>query len=510
LDVQMIAAASSIQTPPVSVSVNEKEVSALSSATSTGESVEGKMEALEKKESPPPFMKSIDEIRSLSTVMQVFQSRWDELQKHLGFIENAIEEKEKLLVAPDKSQVQQQQQHSAKEECIKGTVVSNTNAEKAPDLSGTPEIDPMQASDSNKVSNISAMKASDFNKPSITNDVMKLSDCTVPFIADGVKASDSNKPFSINALKLPDSNTNTPSKVDATNASYSSKPSIITSIEAPDLSKPSSNASMKASDPSHIDAMITSGSEKPFNVSAMKELDSVKPSNIKAMEPCDSSKSNQEKPIDGKSNNDSICPGLEYICQKMLGSHLRKYISSHLSDYTKLRTEVPAALKIAPDPASLVLKCVGKFYITGSKAFSKVSHMNSVRQAALFVLEFFLLMGGCDEMEPSVKEEAENAAVAWRHRVIIEGGLLNASDVDARGLLLFVSCFGIPSIFSKDDLLRLIRLSNPREIGEALRKSTFLVPRIPGTQWRNTISVYFFTAIRDNFYCSMFSMIIYG
>lgn len=158
---------------------------------------------------------------------------------------------------------------------------------------------------------------------------------------------------------------------------------------------------------------------------------------------------------------------------------LRKYIISHLSDVAKLREEVPAALKGAPKPAKLVLECIGRFFLQGSKAFGKATHMVPSRQASLLILEFFLL-SDCTEMEPSVKEEADLAAVTWRKRLINEGGVSNASDIDARGLLLLVACFGIPALFRNEDLRNLIRLSCPKEISDALRRSRFLLARVPG------------------------------
>ncbi|GAB4829471.1 hypothetical protein Ancab_019144 [Ancistrocladus abbreviatus] len=281
------------------------------------------IERLEMQEMEPPFMKFINEIRSLATVTQVFQSRWDELQKHLEFIEDAIQSREKQLAGSSDNQQQQQ-----------------------------------------------------------TNVILREAETS-----------------SFNAEKVTDSNL--------------------------------AGLHCQESEPSRSE-MIGS----------------------------------------------SIGGELDNLCKKMLGRELRKYILSHLSDFNKLCKEVPAALKSAPDPAKLVLECVGKFYLQGSKAYITNSPQISSRKAALFILEFFLLMGGCDEIEPSLKEEADSAAVAWRKRLITEGGLSHASFADARGLLLFVSCFGIPGVFATEDLIHLLLLSNPRKIGEALRKSSFLVMRI--------------------------------
>ena len=172
---------------------------------------------------------------------------------------------------------------------------------------------------------------------------------------------------------------------------------------------------------------------------------------------------------------------LGFLCGMMRSRGLRKYIISHLSDQAKLREQVPPALKGAPKPAKLVLECIGRFFLQGSKAFDKASHMVPSRQASLLILEFFLLSDSdCSEMEPSVKEEADLAAGTWRKRLINEGGVSNACHIDARGLLLLVACFGVPTSFRNEDLRDLIRLSNPKEISHALRRSRFLLSRVPG------------------------------
>ncbi|KDP22503.1 hypothetical protein JCGZ_26334 [Jatropha curcas] len=167
------------------------------------------------------------------------------------------------------------------------------------------------------------------------------------------------------------------------------------------------------------------------------------------------------------------------LCEVMCGRGLRKYLTSHLSNVKKLRAEVPSALKCASKPARLVLDCMGRFYLQGSRAYTKNSPMIPGRKAGILILEFFLLIIDNDiEFDASVKQEAEQAAVAWRKRLVAEGGVSRASEIDARGLLLFVGCFGIPKVFSNEDVWDLIRLSSPKQIADALRRSRFLVARI--------------------------------
>ena len=170
---------------------------------------------------------------------------------------------------------------------------------------------------------------------------------------------------------------------------------------------------------------------------------------------------------------------VEYLCEMMCSRSLRKYIVSNMSDEAKLREEVPAALKFAPKPAKLVLDCIGRFYLQGSKAYTKNSPMIPARQASLLILEFFLL-SDCESLNEKEKDEAHSAALAWRKRLVTEGGLSRATPIDATGLLLFIASFGIPSRFSNQDLRDLILLTT-QNISTALRRSPLLLARIPGS-----------------------------
>ncbi|KAG8379613.1 hypothetical protein BUALT_Bualt07G0107800 [Buddleja alternifolia] len=180
---------------------------------------------------------------------------------------------------------------------------------------------------------------------------------------------------------------------------------------------------------------------------------------------------------------------LESLCKTMCSRGVRRYLSTHLSDLAKLREEVPKALKLAPNAPKLVLECLGKFYLQGKKAFTRNSPMIPARDASILILECFLLMMGMDvvdendngvmDIEKTVREEAETAALAWRKRLMSEGRVAEASQVDARGLLLFVACFGIPAKFKREDIRDLVIAGNAKEILGVLQKSHLLMNKIP-------------------------------
>ncbi|KAJ8559639.1 hypothetical protein K7X08_003697 [Anisodus acutangulus] len=129
-------------------------------------------------------------------------------------------------------------------------------------------------------------------------------------------------------------------------------------------------------------------------------------------------------------------------------------------------------------------KSPGKFYNKGSKAYVNNAPLIQERKAKVLLLEFFLLMMGIDDnkgvvIEKWVKEEAEQAALAWLKRINIEKGVVQAQEIDARGLLLFIGCFGIPDKFKNKNIGNLLQVSNLNWISDAIRRSNVLMGKIP-------------------------------
>ncbi|CAN0906051.1 Protein FRIGIDA [Linum grandiflorum] len=171
---------------------------------------------------------------------------------------------------------------------------------------------------------------------------------------------------------------------------------------------------------------------------------------------------------------------LHIICETMCARSLRKYITSHLDEAQKLREEVPLALKTAPHPAKLVLECIGRFYLQGSRAFSKDSPMISAREASILALELLLITieDGEVQLDDLDRQETVQAALNWRKRLVLEGGIRKASEIDAKGLLLFVACYGIPKLFKDEDIWDLVLAANAGQVANALKRSTSLVSRV--------------------------------
>ncbi|KAJ0748017.1 hypothetical protein HanOQP8_Chr05g0196281 [Helianthus annuus] len=171
---------------------------------------------------------------------------------------------------------------------------------------------------------------------------------------------------------------------------------------------------------------------------------------------------------------------LESLCESMSSKELKWHVAANLSEMINLRKELAKTLKLAKDPAKLVLNSIGAFFVQDRKTFLQ-KKQDLGRKAAVLILEWFgMISGDGIEIAKSDKEFAAKAAVEWRNRMIKEGGFGKTDEVDARGLLLLISGFGIQDhVFEIRDIVDLIRASNVKEISTALRRSIFLVPKIP-------------------------------
>ncbi|KAJ8563466.1 hypothetical protein K7X08_031918 [Anisodus acutangulus] len=111
----------------------------------------------------------------------------------------------------------------------------------------------------------------------------------------------------------------------------------------------------------------------------------------------------------------------------MINHCLKSYMVTHLSDKKRLLEQVPRALKLSENPAKLVLNCLDKFYLQGSSTYIEGSHMIPQRNASILALECLLLMiveSECVvEIAKREKKDAKEAALAWKGKLVSEGGL---------------------------------------------------------------------------------------
>ncbi|KAJ8537974.1 hypothetical protein K7X08_014514 [Anisodus acutangulus] len=64
-------------------------------------------------------------------------------------------------------------------------------------------------------------------------------------------------------------------------------------------------------------------------------------------------------------------------------------------------------------------------------------------------------------------------------RLNFEGGIRKAQEIDARGLLLLIGCFGIPQAFRNEDIKDFLHQSYIKMISGSLRRSSVLMAKIP-------------------------------
>uniref|UniRef100_A0A0C9RUP6 FRIGIDA-like protein n=1 Tax=Wollemia nobilis TaxID=56998 RepID=A0A0C9RUP6_9CONI len=124
---------------------------------------------------------------------------------------------------------------------------------------------------------------------------------------------------------------------------------------------------------------------------------------------------------------------LKFLCQKMDAEGLWKYMAEHRRDVQAVRTELPAALECAVDPARLVLEFIEGFY--GKNGEEKGENSKKVflgladkRRACSLLLESVVSVLadpvlGADRpvVAEGFKQRAKVIAEEWRSKIDVEG-----------------------------------------------------------------------------------------
>ncbi|KQK12083.1 protein FRIGIDA isoform X2 [Brachypodium distachyon] len=159
------------------------------------------------------------------------------------------------------------------------------------------------------------------------------------------------------------------------------------------------------------------------------------------------------------------------ICEGMGSRALRRFATAHMRDRDRswLRRVAPAALLRAPDPAALVLRAVGRYYIC--------TESENAEAACLLLLELYV-RAGCPRRqehwrgEAALRAEARETALSWRSRIVREKGrVADASTRDAHGLILFMAAFGVPVEFPVQELYELLFAGGGLACAEVLKCS---------------------------------------
>ncbi|KAI3969429.1 hypothetical protein MKX01_019990 [Papaver californicum] len=180
----------------------------------------------------------------------------------------------------------------------------------------------------------------------------------------------------------------------------------------------------------------------------------------------------EEKELDN--NSETIIPRPEFIsfCSNMNGIGLRAYIMSNRKDVTAIRNEVGVALKLAPDPARLVLDSMVGFFIPNSKG-DKDEELAATRRTCIVLLE--KLYDISSQIKPHIKEKAMQLAIEWK------GKLSKGEDnpLEPLGFLQLLATYHLVSSFDANELIDLAVSIAKRKQAIGLCRSLGFRDRIP-------------------------------
>ncbi|XP_066364905.1 protein FRIGIDA-like [Miscanthus floridulus] len=179
---------------------------------------------------------------------------------------------------------------------------------------------------------------------------------------------------------------------------------------------------------------------------------------------------------------DAYAAELEHRCQQMNCRGVRRFVTAQVRDGGGewLRQVGPGALRRAPDPAALVLRAVGRYYIRAESP--------DVEAACTLLLELYVRAGcprlrgqGREVAELLLRQEAREAALTWRSRLLrVSGGGVGDAPgaAGARGLTLFMAAFGVPVEFPAQELCDLVDAADVSACVEVLKASKLFVRKM--------------------------------
>ncbi|CAM0878328.1 unnamed protein product [Alopecurus aequalis] len=166
---------------------------------------------------------------------------------------------------------------------------------------------------------------------------------------------------------------------------------------------------------------------------------------------------------------------LATICSQMGSWVLRRFATAHLRDRAWLRRVGPDALRRASDPATLVLRAVGRYYICAES--------ENAEAACVLLLELYVRAGcprgGKPEGEAELRAEARAAALSWRSRIVRDKGrVADASTRDGRGLVLLMAAFGVPAEFPLPEVHELLLAGDCLACTDVLKCSQIFLKKL--------------------------------
>ncbi|KAL5548552.1 hypothetical protein UlMin_003783 [Ulmus minor] len=153
----------------------------------------------------------------------------------------------------------------------------------------------------------------------------------------------------------------------------------------------------------------------------------------------------------GVSVSGSVLPRTELVafCEKMDGKGLRKYVSETSKERNRIRTELPEAIRVAPDPAAMVLEAMEGFYRENEEnKGDRDLELSSVRRSCVLLLE--QLMDVCSDVGSVTREKAKKVAMEWREKRSKD---VDENPLESLGFLHLVTAYGLVKEFDMDDIV---------------------------------------------------------
>ncbi|MCL7038005.1 hypothetical protein MKW94_028811 [Papaver nudicaule] len=185
-------------------------------------------------------------------------------------------------------------------------------------------------------------------------------------------------------------------------------------------------------------------------------------------------KEEKELLLDNNNNSEVIIPRPEFksFCSNMNGIGLRAYIMGNRKDVAAIRNEVGVALKLAPDPAKLVLDSMVGFFVPNSKG-DKDGELAAARRTCILLLE--KLYDISPQIKPQIKEKALQLAIEWKGK-LSKG---EENPLEPLGFLQLIATYNLVSSFDASELIDLAVSIAKRKQAIDLCRSLGFQDRIP-------------------------------
>uniref|UniRef100_A0A0D6R4M1 FRIGIDA-like protein n=1 Tax=Araucaria cunninghamii TaxID=56994 RepID=A0A0D6R4M1_ARACU len=182
---------------------------------------------------------------------------------------------------------------------------------------------------------------------------------------------------------------------------------------------------------------------------------------------------------------------LKQFCEQMDAKGLLKYISENRKFLAALREEVPAALRLAMDPARLVLDALEGFYppnLKSNQGNKTETGLPAKRRSCILLLESLVPLlvdstTGHDlpDAASDIKEQAKIIADDWKSKLAdVDIDASNGNSLEAQAFLQLLATFGIASDYDEEELCKLVLAVSRRRQTPELCQSLGLAAKMPG------------------------------